>query len=166
MSEFRPQRPAQGWYVARWPLLAWAETMIKLAALATGVMALVSVLDDTFALPEGARLVQFGLMIVLSAGLVFAILDRFIEREVVAMLFVIANNIGHWCMVAALASDGLDGSLVVVFGTLMLVGDLVKLAFIRHHRFTVRDVPPVVIYGLTLGYVGGYALLLLLEVFA
>ena len=45
----------------------------------------------------------------------------------------------------------------------MLLGDLVKLVFLKVHNFAVRDTPPAVLYGLTLIYVVGYLLILILE---
>jgi len=45
----------------------------------------------------------------------------------------------------------------------MLLGDLVKLVFLKVHSFTVRATPKAVLYGLTLIYVVGYLLILLLE---
>ena len=50
-----------------------------------------------------------------------------------------------------------------LFAGLMLLGDLVKLWFIRAHNFTVRDFAPRILIALTLFYVVGYALLILLE---
>jgi len=40
---------------------------------------------------------------------------------------------------------------------------LIKLIFLRVHDFQVRDTPRSVLYGLTLFYVVGYVLLLMLE---
>jgi hypothetical protein len=66
-------------------------------------------------------------------------------------------------MVIALASKQEPGSSLVAFAALMLVSDLVKLVFLKVHDFRVRDIPRAVLYGLTLFYVFGYALLLILE---
>lgn len=128
------------------------------------VAALVDALSTAeFALPRGLRLAQFVLMTLLSLGLVAAIFDRIIEREVVAMRFVIMNNLGHWGMVVALTSDQGPGSRLVPFAALMLLGDVVKLVFIRINDFQVRNTPRSLLYGSTLFYVTGYVLLLILE---
>jgi hypothetical protein len=164
MNSERSQPPGKRWYVAKWPPLAWLETVIKLVALAFGVTALADALSSAeFALPGDMRLAQLILMTILSLGLVAAIFDRFVERELVAMGFVILNNLGHWGMVLALASEQGPGSRLVPFAGLMLLGDLVKLIFLRAHDFQVRDTPRSVLYGLTLFYVVGYVLLLMLE---
>jgi hypothetical protein len=156
--------PTKRWHIAQWPALAWLETVIKLAALVLGVVALVQALSGgALVLPGGLRLVQLVILAFLSLGLVVAIFDRLAEREIVAMIFVAINNLGHWGMVVALASKPGPGGLLPAFVGLMLLGDLVKLVFLRVHDFSLRDTPQTVLYGLTSVYVVGYLAILLLE---
>jgi hypothetical protein len=151
------------WYIAQWPPLAWLETVIKLTALVTAIVAFIDTLSDgSFDFPRGTPLVQFLILVVLSLGLIPAIFDRFIEREIIAMGFVILNNIGHWSLVMALVFIPRPGSGLLAFASLMLLGDLVKVWFLKTSGFRVRHVPPTVMYGLTLFYAAGYALILLL----
>ncbi len=165
MTVSQEKTAARRWHIAQWPPLAWLETVIKLAALATGIAAFINgVMTGDFALPDGLRLVQWVILVVLSLGLLAAIADRFLDREIVAMVFVVVNNAGHWGMVVALLSGADTGRALVAFAGLMLAGDLVKLVFIWRHQFSVRDVPRRVLYGLTLGYVAGYSALLLLAI--
>jgi len=95
---------AKGWYVADWPPLAWLETALKAVALVIGILAWIRVGGNAFVLPLGFRLGQLVVLSLLSLGLIAAIFDRWIEHEVVAMIFVIVNNLGHWGMVTALAA--------------------------------------------------------------
>ncbi len=156
----------KAWHVARWPPLAWLETGIKLLALGIGVGTAVAALaEPTFAFPSGLRLVQFIILIILSLGLVAAIFDRLADRELIAMGFVVLNNLGHWGMVLALATTSNLGRTVWLFAALMLLGDLVKIWFIKTANFTVRDFPQRTLYILTGMYVVGYTLILLLELF-
>lgn len=156
--------PIKSWHVAKWPPLAWLETGIKLVALGIGVGTAVSALNSgTFSFPTGLRLVQFIILVILSLGLVAAIFDRLADREIVAMGFVILNNLGHWGMVLALAAANDLGRSVWLFAGLMLLGDLVKIWFINATNFTVRDFPQRTLYVLTIVYVVGYTLVLLLE---
>ncbi len=160
-----PTAPQKHWHVDRWPPLAWLETVIKLAALAIGIGAFVkAVTVGDFAVPDGARLAQFIVLIVLALGLVVAIFDRIIERELIAMGFAIVNNAGHWGMIVALASGWDARNALIVFALLMMAGDLVKIVFLWHDHYRTRDTPAAVMYGLTLSYVAGYAILLLLAV--
>jgi hypothetical protein len=152
------------WHVAPWPPLAWLETVIKLAAIVVGIVAFVQALSrGVFGLPGGIRLAQVVVLGLLALGLVAAILDRLQERELVAMAFVILNNLGHWGMVVALTSQPGPGALLAAFSALMLAGDAVKLVFLRLHDFTVRHTPRAVLFGLTSLYVVGYLVVLLLE---
>ena len=155
----------KSWYVANWAPLAWLETALKLVALVVGMTTAVSVIrNGELAFPSGLELVQFIILVVLSLGLLAAIYDRVQDREIVAMVFVILNNLGHWGMVLALTAVSLTRSsnAIWLFASFMLLGDLVKLWFIKTEDFTVRDYPQRVLYGLTLVYVVGYVLILVL----
>jgi hypothetical protein len=79
------------------------------------------------------------------------------------MVFVVLNNLGHWGMVIALATDPGPGALLPAFAALMLAGDLVKLVFLKVHDFSVRGTPHAVLYGLTSVYIVGYLIILLLQ---
>ena len=155
------------WYVAKWHPLAWVETVVKVAAHVVALIALVGAFRrGGWTWPAGANLAQFVVLLVLSLGLVAAIFDRLQAREIVAMAFVVLNNVAHWGMVYALAVPPGPGRLLTVFAALMLAGDLVKLVFLAVSDFTVRDTPRSVLYGLTLVYVVGYVAILALQAFA
>jgi len=156
--------PQKSWHMGHWPALAWLETVIKLAALVIGIMATVQALAvSELAFPQGIRLVQFVILVILAVGLLAAIFDRLADREIVAMVFVVINNLGHWGMVLAMTAVSTPTTTLPLFAGLMLLGDLVKLWFIRAHQFTVRDYGQKVLVGLTAVYITGYALILLLE---
>ena len=144
------------WHVDRWPALAWLETGIKLFAVGIAVFAVVQGGPSAGAWREGsfAALCVLG---VLSAGLVVAVADRFRNREIVAMVFVILNNLGHWSAFAHLLSTRAVAPPLVTFAALMLVGDVVKIGFIRKTGLTVRNASSGALVGLTLAYVLGYA---------
>jgi hypothetical protein len=164
MSETSTETKPASWHFAEWPTLAWLETVIKLFALLLAIItALRAIQRWTFGFPSGLQLVEWIIMLVLSLGLAVAILDRIQNREIIAMGFILLNNLGHWGMTYALMTDPGPGSLLAVFAALMLLGDLVKLVFLRVHSYTVRDLPKSVMYGLTAFYVIGYIALLLLE---
>lgn len=155
---------SRSWHVKRWPPLARLETAVKLIALGAGMTTAVTAISAAdLSLPGGLRLVQLIILAILSLGLVAAIFDRLADREIVAMIFVILNNLGHWGMVVALLSASTAARAVWLFAGLMLLGDLIKIAFIKVEQFTVRDYSQRVLYGLTMVYVVGYALILLLE---
>ena len=153
-----------GWYIAKWSPLAWLETIIKPIAILIGIAALVNALSyGTFELPSGLRLAQFVVLGILCLGLVAAIFDRLSGREIVSMVFVLFNNLGHWGLLIALAFVPRPAALLVYFSVLMLGGDLVKLASFKVDNFTQPGVSPATLYALTGFYVAGYAILLVLD---
>jgi hypothetical protein len=152
------------WHVAHWPPLTWLETVLKLGALAFGVLGLAAAISSgRFILPEGARLAQMVLLALLSLGLSVAILDRYIEREIVSMIFIIINNLGHWGMVAYLSAATHPADRLVPFALFMLIGDGAKLLFLHTHRYSVRGRSWRTISLMSSLYVAGYAVLLALE---
>jgi hypothetical protein len=128
-----------------------------------GIAALLTASARPIDAAEGARLAQEILLAVLSLGLLAAIADRLVEREGIAMAFVLLNNVGHWCMTVAVARDPDVGGYLVAFAALMLAGDLVKLAWLARTGYRVRDLSPAVPFVLTGVYVAGYLALILLE---
>ncbi|MGD8553680.1 MAG: hypothetical protein PVI81_00325 [Anaerolineales bacterium] len=164
MSEYGSKIKPQTWHFADWPPLAWLETVIKLFALLLAILTSYRGIQHwPFEFPTGLVLAQWIIMLVLSFGLGLAIIDRVQNREILAMGFIILNNLGHWGMTYTLMTHPGPGSLLSVFAALMLIGDLIKLLFIRLNSFTVRDLPRSVLYGLTGIYIAGYLAILLLE---
>jgi hypothetical protein len=150
---------APDWHVAHWGPLGWLETALKTAGILVGVGALVAATGHPADAPTGARLAAVMVLAVLCLGLLAAIADRYAEREVIGMVFVIGMNAGHLAMLAALLRyGGLDDALLA-FALLMLAGDLVKLVFLATTGFRVRSVPPAAVYGLTGAYAAGYVVL-------
>lgn len=154
------------WHVARWPALAWIETGLKLGAFAAAGVAIVAgrgMREPTvWTAPAIARIAILG---TLAGGLTAAIADRWRDRELVSIGFVLLSNAAHWSVVAVILSSPTTASpWFAVFLGLMLAGDLAKVVFLRVHRFTTRGASPAVMLGLTSAYVLGYAAVLLLEV--
>ncbi|MBI3651892.1 MAG: hypothetical protein HY231_12800 [Acidobacteria bacterium] len=156
--------PPRHWYVAKYPALAWAETLIKASAILIGIVALAtSLTKGAFVWPAGARLVEFAVLAILAIGLVAAIFDRFVEREIVAMIFILLNNLAHWGVVASVLYVSNRNPYLVPFCALMTVGDMVKTIFLKAHSFQVRNVPQFMLFTLTAIYITGYLVVLLVE---
>ena len=164
---------AKRWYVGRWPPLAWLVGVIKGVAIAIGIAAhvrarAVGVLWRPEMLgvwhPEPVVLAQGIILVILSLGLVIAVLDRLRSREVLAIVFLLLNNLGHWGMVMALAFKPGPGWRLPAFAGLMLVGDLVKLVSLQIHGCTVPGISLAVLNRSTAAYAAGYSLILVLEV--
>ena len=151
------------WHVANWSPLGWLETGIKLIAFVSAIFALIQALSNgTFISPSGTRLIQVIILVFLALGLFGAIFERYMQREIIAMIFVLVNNIAHWGMVYALLTIPGPGTLLLIFAGLMLLGDLVKIYWLRVSGFTQDGRPQSIFYILTGGYVVGYVIILLL----
>lgn len=153
----------RAWHVGDWGPLAWLETALKASGIAVGVAALLSALGHPAEGPAGARLAEVIILGLLCLGLVAAVADRYADREIVGMVFIIGMNLGHLALLIALARDADIGAPLVAFCLLMLAGDLVKLVFLATTGFRVRSVAPAVVYGLVGLYVVGYVALIVIE---
>ena len=78
----------RAWHVGTYEPLAWAETAVKAVAFVIAYVALVQALERTLHSPDGLHIAEILLLGVAELGLVFAIGDRVIERELIAMVFV------------------------------------------------------------------------------
>lgn len=151
------------WRVGEWGLLGWAETVLKTAGAGVGVAAFLVTLGVPADGPSGVRLAQVILLAVLSLGLVAGVYDRYLEREVIGIVFVPVMLAGHLGMTLALARDADAGASLVAFCALVLAGDLVKLLFLATSDFRVRDLPRAAVMGLTGLYAAGYVALLVMQ---
>lgn len=157
MTALRERPP---WHVGDWGALGLLETALKAVAFACAYVAAI-VADGDTALPGGARLAILVLLVIAEAGLVAAIGDRWLEREITAAVFVIFNNAAHLAMILAVLRD-VSAGWIAAFAVLMLAGELVKIAFLRSTGFTVRDASPSLLVRLTAGYAAIYAAIALL----
>ena len=164
MSSGAGARPA--WHVSDWGPLGWLETALKACGIGVGIAALITASGRAAEGPGGARLAEMIVLGLLCLGLLAAIADRYADREIVGMVFILGMNVGHIAMLIALARDADVGGFLVAFALLMLAGDLVKLVFLATTGFTVRAVPRAAVYGLVGVYVVGYAALIVIELVA
>lgn len=165
MEQIKFENNKKQWHFDEWPFLAWLETLVKASALSIGVYAL-TVMNRPgvqLAFPTGTKLVQFAIQAVLILGLIAAIYDRFQEHEIIAMIFVIFNNLGHIGILTALSSTSFYPNLLTGFWMLMLLGEIIKLFFLKIHQFSVRNTSPIIMYGLTSVYLLGYLTLIMLQ---
>jgi uncharacterized membrane protein YidH (DUF202 family) len=159
--------PNRRWHIANWPTLAWIETALKLVAITVVLATAASLFQGTnFTPPIGKTWIQIVILGILSLGLLAAIYDRLLEREIIAMIFVILNNLGHWGMTLLLLQFPKPTSTLLLFSSLMLAGDLVKLSFLFTTDYRVRELPKSILYILTGIYTSGYVVLLLIELLA
>lgn len=156
-----PAPETNQWHVARWGALGWIETGIKSAAFLCAYVALASSITTGWSTPNGIRTVELVLVGIATLGLVAAIGDRVLEREIVSMVFVCFNNLAHLTLLASLVTASGPGRLLTAFALLMTCGELVKIRFLRSTGFTVRNTPASIVIGLTTAYAMVYVLAVL-----
>ncbi|MEO8612118.1 MAG: hypothetical protein ABI690_29745 [Chloroflexota bacterium] len=161
------------WHVGNWTGLGWLETGIKLVAHLVAFIALAWSFrpwdlgigyGTELSMPGGPYLIQVILLAILALGLTAAIADRYLEKETIAMIFVLINVVAHWAMVLSLLVvphdsllvatawrpwDLLPWRLLPIFIGLMLLGDLIKIVFLVRTKFTVRGYNPRLLVYLT-----------------
>jgi hypothetical protein len=151
-----------GWHVTRWGPLGWIETGLKSCAFLCAYVALATSITTGWSTPHGVRVAELVLIGIATVGLLAAIGDRLLERETIAMVFVVFNNLAHLALLASLVTTAGPGRLLTAFAVLMTCGELVKIQFLRSTGFTVRNTPARIVIGLTTAYAVVYVLAALL----
>lgn len=176
LAEYRvarkyPVLSLDGWWVNRWPLLGWLETILKLTAFAVAVYVPLPN-PPPFSPPRShvdrasfycETFLMFGAAVLLS----LAIFDRvFLYREVISLLFVFPNMWAHWHVFLAMfryGRAGISARYFRMFCLLMLSGDVVKLLFFAMHDFSMLNIARYVLYLLVFCFAGLYTLVLVLD---
>lgn len=164
MTEEGPEGQIRNWRVAPWPRLAWLQMGIKLAAIVIGVVALAQALaEGRFGLSADLRLVQLGALGLRSIGLLAILWDRCLEREVLSLVFVLLNILGHAGMIVALTTRPGPGWLLLAFAVVMLAGEALNLALLRIEDLRIRNTPRAALFGLVSCYIVCYLVVLFIE---
>ena len=151
------------WYFGNWSGLGWLETVIKLIAFIAAISALINATSSSeYATLNGIQLIQVVVLGILAFGLTLGIIDRYNHREIIAMVFILINNVAHWGMVYALLKVPGPSSLLLIFAGLMHLGDWVKIYWLWVSGYTQDGYPQWLMYVLTGSFVVGYAIILLL----
>ena len=82
--------------MARWGPLGWIETGVKSCAFLCAYVALATSITTGWSTPRGVRVAELVLIGIATVGLVAAIGDRLLEREIVAMVFVVSTTSPTW----------------------------------------------------------------------
>jgi len=152
-----------GWHIHNWTFLGWIETIIKSIAIIIGILAFYLSLDSQeWIIPSDIRLIQLVILGLLSLGIFFAIFNRWQNKEIISIIFVFFNNFGHWGMFLALLR-GAGWFYLPFFALLMMLGDLVKILFLKQTGYTERNISPILFIYATLVFVVGYGLIDLLS---
>lgn len=126
-----------GWHVANWGFLGWLETGLKVTALVLGIIAFAQsdsaapllLLDN----PRVLGVLFFALLTLLTLGQVVV---RLTQREIISVIFAVAQVIGHFALLIALLRVPPTTRLAVAFGALYVAGEMVKQRFLTTTGYT------------------------------
>lgn len=128
---------SQGWHIAQWGLWGWIETILKIIGMAAGVWALLRTINvDYFITDTHIQPAAVVLMALLTVGMVFALIWRIIQREVISLIFAILNVIGHGSLLLALTRQPPQRVLPLIFCAFFVLGGLAKLRFLTATGYT------------------------------
>ncbi len=126
----------QGFYLAPWGVWGWAETAVKGIGIIIGILAFLATSSISTLMisgnPELGAVIVVSLFTLISLAIIGA---RFMQRELVSIVYAIANFIGHAAMLIALLR-GVDPIYPILFAIAFVVGEFVKQQFLRVSGFT------------------------------
>src|SRR5258708_4233189 len=128
--------PAQGWHTAQWGTWGWLETIAKTIALVAGFIALLNRLPSAFMLIGNPHLAALIVLVPLTLTATSQVILRFKQRETISMGFAIVNFLGHVAVLIAVAQVPHHRLWPVLFGAFYVVGQLVKIQFLRVTGYT------------------------------
>jgi hypothetical protein len=147
---------SRSWHIGDYHPLAWAETAVKAVAFVIAYVAFAHALDRGLESPSGIRIAELALLGVAWAGLLLTIADRVLERELIAIGFVVFNNAAHLGMLYALFAVPGPGGLLSLFCACMLGGEIIKLRWLHRARPTLRQLSLMAAQALVVGYAAVY----------
>jgi hypothetical protein len=127
-----------GWHRAAWNALGWTETGVKLIAIAVAVTAAAA--GGNWRVPA-SHAPPFWLITAVAIGYVGTVMDRWMDREIVAVLFVVLVLSGHWSLVYAMGGPTWPAAAVRWFTGCMAIGDAVKVLYFLRTGARVRNLP-------------------------
>jgi hypothetical protein len=142
----------RSWYVGDYHPLAWAETAVKAVAFAIAYVAFLHALDRGLHSPSGVRIAELALLGLAEVGILLTIVDRVLERELIAVGFVVFNNAAHASMLYALFAVPGPGGLLSLFCAFMLGGELIKWRWLDRERPPLRQLTLMAAQAFVVGY--------------
>lgn len=149
------------WHIKKWHLLGWLETLIKSLAIIIGIYVLfIGFTKPAFLRLNQLPLIELIILTILSLGLLAAIYNRYQLKDIISMVFVIFNNLGHWGLIYGILK-GANIKFLYSFVLIMLAGDIVKIVFLKRHNYSEGDMAPQKFIYLTSVYALGYLVIFL-----
>lgn len=133
------QQLAKGWHVRNWGTWGWLETGAKLIGISAGLIAFtLTTPSNTMQVSEAGTpdIVAMGILGLLTLLLVFALVMRIGQREIISVAFAIANVLGHAGLLFYLLRTPDASMLPLIFGSAFVVGEGIKQRFLTATGYT------------------------------
>jgi len=154
------------WHVHnRWGLFAWIEFGLKIVGCVTAFISLTTM--GTIILISLVRIVEIILFVPLVLGLIIPLIAAYAQRESFNFFYVAITFLAHIAVVVVLlfGNTGMD---LIVFCTLMAVGEFFRLVFLE--ATPARKLPPSLtvgrrrfLVGFVFTYIAVYLAVLVME---
>jgi len=152
------------WRCEKYGPLGWMEILVKAMAIGVGVASL-SIFSTSGRSYDSIKIAQIVFIGMLAAACTFLILQRLVEREIFALIFIVLLTISHWVLFAMLFATVDPGAFVFTFCFLMIMGEYVKVMFLFiMNEYEVIWLPKPIHYLLTFCFIIGYLTAMILQV--
>jgi hypothetical protein len=135
-SNMQSTTTTQGWHTAQWGTWGWLETIAKIVALIAAFIALLTPLPSTFVIGGNPHVAALIVLALLTLAAILQVVIRLGQRETISMAFAVFNLLGHVALLIALAQVPHRRLWPVLFGVFYVVGQLIKIQFLRITGYT------------------------------
>jgi hypothetical protein len=129
--------PTASWHVGKWGLWGWLETFLRLLGAVAGCTALAGVFaGGGLTVGGNPYLLEIALLSLLSLAMLFIIVVRVRQHEVISLMFAVVNAVGHVALLSALLLVPLSLTAALLFGGFQVLGLAAKAIFLRKTGYT------------------------------
>jgi len=139
-------------------------TLIKAIAIGVAISSL-SIYNQGSREYDGIKIAQMVFIGLLASACTILIIQRIVEREIFALIFIVLLTIAHWVLFVILFQSTDPGAWIFTFCFLMIMGDYVRVMFLFiMNEYEVIWLPKPIHYLLTFCFILGYLVVMILQV--
>jgi hypothetical protein len=127
----------KGWHVGSWGFWGWLETAVKGVGIITGLVAFTMASpSNPMQLTGVPNLIAIGILGLLTLTLALVVFVRISQREIISLIFSIANALGHAGLLFYLVRTPDGNVLPLIFGLAFIAGETIKQRFLTITGYT------------------------------
>jgi hypothetical protein len=147
------------WHVGQWGTLGWAETGVKVIGMIAAFIAFAQALPSgVLTLGGNPRLGAIIVLALLTLIWLAPIPLRFQQKEIISVIFTLANLLAHTALLVALLYLLPDRTLPIVFGIAYLIGEAIKRRWLIVSGYTEAGRSQSQMFMVSNIFLGAYAL--------